>query len=525
MARRSTNSPPAVQSGPAPAILLLPRDVVSLVAAEEALELADAYPARGLLDEAQRVTIRAAMGTRADGTWAASTVGRFESRQNGKGDEIQCREGYGLTQLAERVLHSAHEVPTAVEAHGRLVEWFESYDDLRRLVHRVVYANGDQSIELRNGGIVQYKTRTLGGGRGLAEVGLVVVDEAQHAKPGHLAASTPTMAVHPNSQAWIAGSAGFEWSEVAWGLRRNAVSAAPNPRMTYVEHGAQRVWLDEEGRVQLVNPDPFDRAAWARANPAYPLRISDEFLVSQLLRLGPELYSQEHLCVWDPPIETISTPPKLSLDKWRAATVPAARAPHLNPGEVVLGFDVVDGWSSIGIAAGTLAKSYVECIEHHSGLSWLPARLIDLVKRWQPPAVALDGGNGASLAALAEVREAFELEGLDADLLQPLTSAAYRAACGGFATAVEDLKVTRPRFADGQPDQLRVAGEKAVERTIGEAWVWDRRRTTVPLSPLVAVTCARSLLTVVGKVAPKPMLVVSSYGIGGGDANIRSICP
>ena len=76
-----------------PQISHLPPDVHSLDAALEASELAEAY---GLaLDESQRFTIEAAMGLRADDTWAASEVADFEPRQNGKNDTIQAREMWG----------------------------------------------------------------------------------------------------------------------------------------------------------------------------------------------------------------------------------------------------------------------------------------------------------------------------------------------------------------------------------------------------------------------------------------------
>jgi hypothetical protein len=92
---------------------------------------------------------------------------------------------------------------------------------------------------------------------------------------------------------------------------------------------------------------------------------------------------------------------------------------------------------------------------------------------------------------LGVAREQFEEAGLDPDLLRPITSADYKAACGSFLRSVVDGTLTRPVVA---PDQLDNAAVVASERRIGDAFVWDRRAATVPLAPLVAATVARSLL-------------------------------
>ena len=162
------------------------------------------------------------------------------------------------------------------------------------------------------------------------------------------------------------------------------------------------------------------------------------------------------------------------------------------PGACTLAYDVHNGWCSVSIANGTLAASHGEVIEHRKGTGWLPARLVELERNWSPTAVGLDGGCGEAVAVLGQVREAFEDAGLDTEKLTPLTSAAYKAACGDVADAVENGRATRPRV---EPDQLRTAGEVAAERRIGDAFVFDRKCAT-PLSPLISWTVARSLLPV-----------------------------
>ena len=73
---------------------------------------------------------------------------------------------------------------------------------------------------------------------------------------------------------------------------------------------------------------------------------------------------------------------------------------------------------------------------------------------------------------------------------------------GLFLDVVEG-RLIRPDPTERLPDgrvsaqgPLDRAALDAAERVIGESWAWDRRLATVPISPLVAVTVARSLLPV-----------------------------
>ena len=92
-------------------MLHMPEGVASLDAAAECIELAEHYgPPR---DDAQKITLQAWMGTQADSRWAAAIAAHAMSRQNGKGDEIEDRELYGLLILGEAIVHTAHEVATA----------------------------------------------------------------------------------------------------------------------------------------------------------------------------------------------------------------------------------------------------------------------------------------------------------------------------------------------------------------------------------------------------------------------------
>jgi hypothetical protein len=480
-------SPPAVLLGvQQPQIHCLPDDVHSLVVAEEAIELVESYRIR--LDESQKITLRTGMGTRVDGSWAASQMGDAESRQNGKGDVLQHREVSGLFLLHEHIIHTAHEFPTANKAFLRLVAFLEAWDDLRRKVKRIRYANGEQGVELLSGAAISYRARTGGGGRGWDNIGTVIYDEAQHLQAEHLAASSPAMAVHPNPQAWFAGSAGLSTSLVWGGIRRRALEGGGG-RFGYVEHTAEDVSLDG-GRLVSRSPEVWDREAWAKANPAYNVRISDEFLESQLRMMGPALFAREHLCVWDPlPIDEESRPPKLPADKWAATGSTVKIADPIRP-TIAIDASPNGEWATVALGDGTITNPYVEVVKHNQGLGWVPEYIVGLIQRRNPLAVGIDGGGPAG-ALVGPVMKALADAGISTDLVHQMSTVEMKQACSGFYNDVVEGRLRRP--AEGQ-GPLDVAAGDAAARVVGDAWLWDRRSATVAISPLVAVTIARALL-------------------------------
>lgn len=473
-----------------PTFLHLPPDVHSLDGAVEALELLDRVRSAPL-DEAQRIALRAALGEREDGTWSAFEVGIIEPRQNGKGDVLEGREVAGLFLFDEQLLiHTAHEFPTANEAFLRMVALIESNRELESKVQRIRFANGEQGIELKSGARLKYRARTGGAGRGFAGADLVVYDEAYALQAEHIAASLPTLSTGVNPQVWYASSAGLSTSTALWTLRKRAL-AGDAGRLAYVEHTAEDVRLEPDGRVVSEPIDVSDRALVAKANPAYNIRISADYIDSEHAAMGDDKFARERLGVWDPLIGNDARDAKIPADAW-ADTITHS-PPHLEPGGVTLAFAVAaDGeFASIAVAGGTVSSPYVEVIEHRRAVGWLPERLLELVQKWRPLAVGcINVGDAA--AQLGAILSAFRAAGVDTDVIDPQSIAAYKAACAGLFSDIVEGRLKR---IDGQgPLDLAVADASDLASVDG--WRWDWRNATVPICPLEAVTIARALLPV-----------------------------
>lgn len=459
---------------PRPGILVRPEAGVSLDEAEAAIEVWEYY-SRKALDPAQRQTVEVIMATDRSGRWAASTTGRCMPRQNGKGDEIEVVELHGLVQRAEAILHTVHDaVLLASQAQQRMLSVLEGHADLRRLVKRKWLGTGQQMIELRNGGTIWYRTRTNGGGRGVDDIDRLVVDEAQHATDEHLAALSPTMLANENAQLNALGSAGIEGKSAWWWLMRTRALGPDPGRLGFVEHTAEKVYLDESGAPVQEPVDSGDRALWLRANPAIHAGRGQgmAFLEEQYRRLDRRSFCREHLGVWDPP--PAAEGGVFPAGKWMACLDPDSA-----PGRgLSYALDVSPdrAWASIAVAARSEAGTDIELVDRREGTTWLPRRAAELQKRWGGKVAVAKGSPAWSLKE--------DLEAARVDMLV-VSPEEHAQACGDFYDAVIEGHVRHIGQAE-----LDAAVAGADRKYHGDAWLWSRRTSMVDISPLVAVTLA-----------------------------------
>jgi len=479
---------------PPPALLALPPDAASLDEAHAAIELWEHY-SRKVLDPAQRLAVEVMMAEDAHGRWAASTTGREMPRQNGKGDEIEVVELWGLVQRSEAILHTVHDaVLLASQAQQRMLGLLDGNADLRRRVKRKWQGTGQQMIEMRNGGVIWYRTRTSGGGRGVDDVDRLVIDEAQHATEEHLSAVAPTLLANSNPQMNAMGTAGLaRKSSWWWSVRRRALSPDPGT-FGYVGHTAEDVHLDEHGAIVQSQVDVNDRALWRRANPSIVAGRGQgmPFLEEQLRRLGPRAFAQEHLGVWDPePVEDrVST--AFDSEQWDALAEPDTPRGT----KVVFGVDVgVDRLAHVAV----VWKRPDRCVQvmlADTNLSPLdtPGRLSKLATEWKGPVML--GGPAASLDG--EVRRS-----------KVMTTAEFAASCGRF-----DDMVRAGTLRHGNQPALNLAVSVAEWRTFGQAGERALQLSNAPeVGPLAAVIRAlHGLLSPTPPAKPRSSAVNRSGG-------------
>lgn len=429
-------------------------------AGQEATALAASF---GLvLDPWQAWVLEQSLGERADGRWASPEVGLLVPRQNGKGSILEARELAGLFLFGEKqITHSAHEAKTAKDHFVRMESLLRNsgYDDdkvtFRRSTTEVsIYVHATKCK-------LYFYTRTDNGGRGLGG-DVVVLDEAYALTQDQMAALMPTMAARSlrgNTQMWFTSSAGFPDSDVLNTVRESGEKQT-NSRLAYFD------WSADPGSAY------DDRAGWAQANPGLGVRISEDYIASELPYLGEERFGRERLGLWADAASAVVIPP----DVWNAV----ADADSHRVGSVVFAVDAEVDRSAASISVAGVnqyGKTHVELIDKRQGVTWAAERLIELHRKYHPESIVLDGvGPAASL-----------IPALQAAGIEPVVTSAdhMKRACGGFYDAVVDRSLAHT----GLEPRLDASVAQGAKRPLGDAWAW-RKRGRGELSPLVSVTLA-----------------------------------
>lgn len=430
----------------------------------QGVEAADLAELAGLaLDEWQRDVLLHALALDGD-RWSAFEVAVLVPRQNGKGAILEALELHALYRVPEcrLILHSAHEFKTAKEAFRRIVALIDSNPKLRKRA-RVRYTTGEEGIELDDGSRLKFVARSSGSGRGFSG-DLVILDEAYNLSDDMMSALLPTMAARPNPQLWYTSSAPLPRieSEVLRRLCKRG-RAGTSERLAYFE------WGMTEG------DDPLSVETWARANPAFPYRIDEEFVIREHEALGEDGFLRERLGFWREEGEYGVVPYDIWTGLVDLRSAPAASGVSYGLASAPDGSAAAVG-SSGRRSDGLL---HVDTVRWSSGTDWVVPYVIDLHSRKRRPIrVNPAGAEGAFIRPLVEAGvEVVEVDGRG-----------YQAACGEFLDAVKNrqLRHLGQRTLD---TSVSVAGRRDVGKEGG--WVWVRLGET-DITPLVAATVALS---------------------------------
>ena len=146
---------------------------------DDAAMLMEAYGNR--LDAWQKLVLDCWLGKDEDGQYNVTSAGLAVPRQNGKNVCIEGLEFFGLIMNGERILHTAHQVRTSKKSFRRLVAMFtdKHHPEIMEIVKTIRYTNGEEAIELVNGGTIEFLARSRQAARGFDGISRLVFDEAQ----------------------------------------------------------------------------------------------------------------------------------------------------------------------------------------------------------------------------------------------------------------------------------------------------------------------------------------------------------
>ncbi|BBY48373.1 terminase [Mycolicibacterium arabiense] len=410
---------------------------------QDCVDLAAGYGVT--LDHWQQGIVRAIL-RESGGGWVCSQAGLVVGRQNGKGEILLALELFGLFELGEQILHTAHNVKASSDAFRRLWSVIQSDQDLVRRVRRHSQMIGAEYVELDTGARIAFSTRSASTGRSLA-IDRLVIDEAEDLPAAEVAALQPTVFSRPRSQSLFFGTAPGPWhdSEVFVTLRKSAHNGL-NPRLGWAE------WSAEYG------DDIDDRHVWVRVNPAVATgRVPIQAIVDDRAVLPPDTFRAERLSMWVPhgggdqvfdavAWETLKDP----------ASVPVT--------DVAIGVDAAPSRDTATVCvAGRRAdgRLHVEWYVTQPGVTWMPG--------W----VAAHLGAKVRAVVVDERGALSELDWRAARVRPTLVGHREVAiAAGIFSDAVTDGTMVHR----GQVELTRaVLGAKQRPMLSSQAFGWDRK--------------------------------------------------
>lgn len=459
--------------GPSP-----PRVLVAPSARANSWEdVADLSASLGMpLDEWQEQALEAAMGERADGRWAAKFVGVSAPRQNGKSQLIVARALAGALLFNEKmIIISAHETDTAREIWKRLIDVIEANPSLEKRVTGRMDAINREFIAFGKGAdrqTIKLKARRSSGSRGFS-ADCLLLDEAQILGKQSWGSIVPTMSAMPNPQMWLFGTPPTEGDDPFAFSRVRDSSLAKKARHCWLEWSAG------------ADDDIDDAETWAKANPAYGVRISYEACADDRAAMDDEQFARERLGMWATSHRRSLIPPA---DWAERETLDSAAVASLSLG-VEVGPDLA--WASVALAGERPDGDYhfeLDDDQHTRGrgTAWLVPHLQYLtVNNPQIRSVVVDvAGPVAALLEQRNGRWFFKGTTLEAT---PVKVAELGAGCA----SVLDGIVTGWLHHIGQP-QFTAAALAAGKRPLGDTgmWVWSRKLADSDITPIQAGTLA-----------------------------------
>nr|WP_269211954.1 terminase large subunit [Zhihengliuella flava] len=258
-------------------------------------------------DPWQQTVLKSWMRRTCHDKWAATIWGLSVPRQNGKNGALEVFELFAMAILGLKILHTAHEVKTARKAFRRLKQFFgetkndknATYPELNALVKEIRNTNGQEAIELHNGGLVEFVARSKGSGRGYTS-DVLVLDEAQDLQEAELQALKPAISSAPSGQPVTiymgTPPEGLEEKGEPFVRIRSSALKGKSKRTAYLE------W-SPAGDIDKMKPDEMarfaaDKANWAEANPALGIRMFEDTIDDELTSFSAASFLRERLNMW-----------------------------------------------------------------------------------------------------------------------------------------------------------------------------------------------------------------------------------
>lgn len=409
------------------------------------------------LDPWQQLVLDCWLGKETDDKYTVTSAGLSLPRQNGKNVCLEAREFFGLVVNGERILHTAHQVRTSKKSFRRLAAMFtdKKHPEITDIVKNIRYTNGEESIELDNGGLIEFSARSRQAARGFDGISLVVFDEAQELMDDQVEAIMATLSASSTGtrQLIYTGTPPYPTcpGEV-FRRRRQACLNSPS------KHDAWHEWSVEADGINQINVS--DRTLWYMCNPALGIRLEEEFTEEEMRSMSPDGFARERLGWWSPALKDKNDYAILA-ELWDSCGSDDV-APE---GKTAYGVKFSPDGSEVALCVAVIPKdgqARIELVERRpTGLGtqwladWLNARYM------KASCVVIDGRNGVDVLT-EKIAETWRSKN---SVVRP-SAREVIAAVSELMNALGENTVTWYK----QQEDLRESAVTAIKRPISGGW-------------------------------------------------------
>ena len=409
------------------------------------------------LDTWQQIVIDCWLGRDEQNNYNTTSAGLSLPRQNGKNVCLEAREFYGMVINGEKILHTAHQVRTSKKSFRRLAAMFtdKRHPEIEAIVKNIRYTNGEEGIELTNGGQIEFSARSRQAARGFDGISLVVFDEAQELLDEQVEAIMATLSASSTGTRQIIYTGTPPYPNCPGDVfRRRRTICLDKPG----NHDAWHEWSVDAKSVNEI--EGTNKSLWYMCNPALGIRLSEDFTMEEQRSMSPDGFARERLGWWSP---TATEKQEYAIPK--AVWDKCASSEGKPEGKTAYGVKFSADGSEVCLCGAIIpkdGKARITLIDRKPtgyGTQWLADWLNERYK--QASCVVIDGRNGVDVL-IEKISETWKFKG---SVVKP--SARDVIAAVGFL--IDSLNEETVTWFDKQ-DALAESALSSVKRPIAGGW-------------------------------------------------------
>ena len=406
------------------------------------------------LDEWQQLVLDCWLGRDENGKYNVTSAGLALPRQNGKNVCLEAREFYGLVINGEKILHTAHQVRTSKKSFRRLAAMFtdKRHPEITDIVKNIRYTNGEECIELDNGGMIEFSARSRQAARGFDGISVVVYDEAQELTDDQVEAIMATLSASATGTRQIiyTGTPPYPGCPGDVFRRRRTICLTDAGK-----HDSWHEWSVAADSVDAIKAE--DSSVWYMTNPALGIRLDEEFTAEEFRSMSKDGFARERLGWWSPE-HTERVDYAINADAWSACVSDEPKP----DGKTAYGVKISADGSQICLAGAVITesgKSRISVIDRRpssEGIRWVSEWLN---ARYQKAScVVIDGKNGSDLI-IDRISDVWRVKG---SIVRPSAKDVIAAA----TLVIDSINENSLTWYRGQ-DDLNDSATNATKRQIG----------------------------------------------------------